>query len=66
VGPVISIALNALLVIAFVRMGRGRWWTTRWQATWKSLVVLVLIQIGVAVGTIPVIAIGLLGGIYGS
>jgi hypothetical protein len=66
VGPVISVALNALLVIAFVRMGRGRWWMTRWQAVWKSLVVLVLIQIGIAVGIIPVMAIGLLGGIYGS
>jgi hypothetical protein len=62
----VSILIHALLVVGFVRMGRDRWWTTRWQAAWKSAVILILIQIGVIVGTIPVTAIVLLGGIYGS
>ncbi|HEU0045767.1 hypothetical protein [Sphingomonas sp.] len=65
-GLVSALAMYALLVVAFVRMGRGRWWHSRPQAVGRSIILLILIQIGVLVGTIPVMAVGLLGGIYGS
>lgn len=61
-----TVAMQALLVITFVRMGRGRWWHSGWGAAGKSLALLVLFQIGAMLGTIPVFAIAALGGIYGS
>ena len=61
-----AILIHVLLVVTFVRMGRGRWWHSPSQAVARSVLLLILFQIGVLVGTGPVIAVGLLGGIYGS
>lgn len=63
IGAVLPIVL---LVAAFWRMGRGRWWTTWPGGAGKALAVVVLTQIAGLVGMVPVLAIGALGGLYGS
>lgn len=58
--------IYVLLIVAFVRMGKGRWWTTWQGAVGKSLILLVLMQVGGMIGWVPAMGIALLGGMYGS
>lgn len=61
-----AVLTAALLMVAFWRMGRGRWWTRPWEGAGKAVAVYLLMQVGAVVGMFPVFAIGALGGIYGS
>lgn len=61
-----SVMVCALLVVAFVRMGRGLWWTGKWQAAGRSALLLLAIAVAGQISMIPVLGIGILGGLYGS
>jgi len=60
-----TLLLVAAAVIAFIRMGRGRWWLTWQGAVVKSLVIAVASVVTSNIGMLPVVAIGLLGAIFG-
>lgn len=45
-----AIAIHILLIIAFVRMGRGVWWRTPIGAAGKALALIVVLQIGGILG----------------
>lgn len=61
-----SILVWAMLAVAFVRMGRGLWWTGGWEAAGKSAMLFATIMIAVQIGMLPVFGVGVLGGLYGS
>ncbi|QBX37340.1 hypothetical protein E4M02_01940 [Brevundimonas sp. S30B] len=58
--------LTVLLgVVAFVRAGRGRWWRTPAGGVVKGVALAFLMQLAAQIGMIPVMAIGLFGGLAG-
>jgi hypothetical protein len=56
-----AIPVALLLVIAFLRMGRGLWWSTPLGSAGKSLVLLVAINIVGTIGMVVVIGLAALG-----
>ena len=56
-----AVLVNLLLVVAFVRMGRGLWWSSPAGAAGKSLVLLAAINIVGTFGMIVVVALAALG-----
>ncbi len=53
-----------VLIISFLRMGRGRWWRSGWGAAGRSLLLVLTIVILNLIGPIPIVVIALLGGVY--
>lgn len=67
-GPGRAVAAAALFVIgivAFMRMGAGRWWRSPFVGVAKALGVAVVLNLAGMVGFAPVLAIGLLAGRFG-
>lgn len=60
-----TVFMWGLLVVTFLRMGKGLWFTTWPGGVGKALALGLAMMIGVYVGMIPVFNIGLLGGLYG-
>lgn len=66
-GPARAVATIILLTVGlvmFMRMGAGRWWRTWPGGLGKSIVFAVALQIAGMIGFIPILAIGLLAGVY--
>ena len=66
-GAVAQIAFAAIIafgIVAFIRMGAGRWWESPLGGLGKAIGLAVAIQIGAAIGFLPVLAIGLAAGRY--
>ncbi len=64
-GPVRAIAGLALFVIgivAFMRMGAGRWWRSPFVGVAKAVGLAVALQLAGTIGFVPVLIIGLLAG----
>jgi hypothetical protein len=59
------LAMTVVLVITFLRMGPGRWYGSVLGGVLKSLCLMLAVFVMSSLGTIPVIAIGLLGGRFG-
>lgn len=59
-----AVVMWAALIIAFLRMGRGLWWTSWPGGAAKSIILLVALFIAGQLGMVPVFYIGLLGGLY--
>lgn len=55
-----------LSLAAFVRMGRGRWWTSPLAAGGKGLLAVLALQLAATLVSIPVVGLALLGAIYGA
>ncbi len=53
-------------VIAFVRMGRGRWWRTWPGALLKAIGLFLAVQASGMVGGLLLAGVGLMGGMYGA
>ena len=64
VSQIASAAIIALGIVAFIRMGAGRWWESPLGGLGKAIGLAVAIQIGAAIGFLPVLAIGLAAGRY--
>lgn len=64
VGQIASAIMLAFGIVAFVRMGAGRWWQSPLGGLGKAVVLAVAIQISAAIGFLPVLAIGLAAGRY--
>lgn len=62
---VAALALFVIGVVAFLRMGAGRWWRSPFVGLAKALGVSVALYVGGQVGFAPVLAIGLLAGRFG-
>lgn len=60
-----AILLIGLGVVAFWRMGSGRWWRSPMGALGKGLALSFVLQIAGMIGYIPVLIIGLLGARFG-
>ena len=63
-GPVaamVSVAIIVLGIVAFVRMGHGRWFRSRPIGVLKGIVLMVAVQIGAGIAGILVGAIGIAG-----
>ena len=58
---IVSAAIVLLGIVAFVRMGHGRWFRSRLVGTGKAIVLMIGVQIAGAVGGALVIGIGILG-----
>lgn len=64
VGQVANLLMIVLGILAFLRMGKGRWWQSPIGGLGKGLVLAAVIQVGAAIGFLPVLAIGLAAGRY--
>jgi len=62
VGLAVAVALFAIGVVTFMRMGRGRWWRSPAVGLGKALLLGLAVQLSGMIGGIPVVAIGLLAG----
>ena len=65
-GPValmVSLVIMLLGVVAFVRMGPGRWFTTRAGGVLKGLALMIAVQISAGFGGVLVGIIGIVGGL---
>lgn len=58
---VISLVINLLGLVAFLRMGRGRWYRGTLAGIGKSLLLMVCVQLSGVIGGVLVVAVGLLG-----
>lgn len=66
-GPVaalVSLVIMLLGIVAFVRMGRGRWFTTSLGGVVKGVVLMIAVQIAAGFGGVLVGGIGILGAIF--
>lgn len=61
-GLIGNVALFLFAIVAFMRMGAGRWWRSPVVGLAKALGLFLAIQLGGAVGFVPVLFIGLLAG----
>ena len=61
----IALAIFIMGIVTFMRMGGGRWYQTPIVGLLKGVVLAVVMQIMGAIGMIPILAIGLLAGVYG-
>lgn len=66
VTPWIALAISVLAIVAFMRMGGGRWYQSPAGGLLKGFVLAVAVQIVGIIGMIPILAIGVLAGIYGA
>jgi hypothetical protein len=64
VGLITGAAISVLGIITFMRMGAGRWWRSPIVGLGKAVLLGVALQIGAALGALPIIAIGLAAGRY--
>ena len=62
VGQVANVTLIALGIVAFMRMGAGRWWRAPIGGLGKALLLTVAMQVIAVIGLLPVLAIGLAAG----
>lgn len=65
VGQAVAAALFVIGVVAFLRMGAGRWWRSPVVGLAKAVGLALAVQAASIVGMIPVLAIGLLAGRFG-
>ena len=63
---VASLLLQLLLVVAFLRMGRGLWFQSWLGGISKSVLLFVVVMLGSFVGMLPVLYISLAGASFGS
>lgn len=63
--PFVLPITTLLAVIAFWRTGRGRWWRTPLAGVGKGLLIAVIMMLSAQIGMIPVMAIGIFGGMFG-
>ncbi|MFA4951339.1 hypothetical protein [Brevundimonas sp.] len=66
-GPVaalVSLVIMLLGIVAFVRMGRGRWFKTSLGGVVKGVVLMIAVQIAAGFGGVLVGGIGILGAIF--
>lgn len=61
VTAMISAVIMALGVVAFVRMGQGRWFRSRFIGALKGIVVMAAVQVAAMLGGILVGGVGILG-----
>jgi len=61
-GRAVAVALIVIGIVAFMRMGAGRWWRSPAAGLGKALLLAVAVQLSSIVGMAAVIAVGLLGG----
>ncbi len=57
----IPLAIFLIGIVAFLRMGRGRWYRTTLAGLGKALLLMVCVQLSAAVGGVLVVGVGLLG-----
>jgi hypothetical protein len=62
----IALAIFVLGVVAFMRMGAGRWYRSPAGGLFKGIVLAVAMQLVGLIGMIPILMIGLLAGVYGA
>lgn len=61
-GQAVAVALFVIGIVTFMRMGAGRWYRSPAAGMGKALLLAVAIQLASFIGTLPVLAIGLLAG----
>ena len=61
-----SIVMYGLLIVAFMRMGRGIWYDRMLAGLGKALLFLVTMGLAATISMTPVFGIGLLGAIHGN
>ncbi|MHC3128298.1 hypothetical protein OB03_13880 [Brevundimonas sp. GN22] len=59
-----GLAITLLGMVAFLRMGRGRWYQSNAGGIGKAIVLMIVLGIAAQIGGLLVGAIGLLGGVY--
>ena len=60
----LSLALMIVLsIVAFLRTGKGRWYASTLEGVGKSLVMALAVMVAATLGSFPVVAIGILGGV---
>lgn len=62
VGMVANILIIVFAIVAFLRMGAGRWWQSPMAGFGKAVTLIVAIQLIASLGFLPVLAIGLIAG----
>jgi hypothetical protein len=60
----VSLVIMLLGIVAFVRMGRGRWFKTSLGGVVKGVVLMIAVQIAAGFGGVLVGGIGILGAIF--
>jgi len=60
-----GLGMFGLAIVAFIRAGKGRWWTSPAGAIGKGLAAAVALHLAAAVSLVPVTALVLLGATYG-
>lgn len=68
-GPAVltgQVVIIVASVIAFIRMGKGRWWRTWPGAAFKSIGLFLTVQLSGMVGGLVLGGIGILGGMFGA
>lgn len=65
VGLVVSLVIFILGIVAFMRMGKGRWWVTPVAGLGKALLLSVALYLAGMVAYVPLLAIGLAAGRFG-
>lgn len=61
----VSAAISLLGVIAFVRMGHGRWFVSYFVGALRAVVLILVVQVGGMIGGGLVVGVGLLGALVG-
>ncbi|MGZ9099973.1 MAG: hypothetical protein ACXW3K_09655 [Brevundimonas sp.] len=64
-GQAVSVVIFLLGIVAFMRMGAGRWWVTPVAGLGKALLLSVALYLAGMVGFMPLLAIGLAAGRFG-
>lgn len=64
-GLAVSVAIFVLGVVAFMRMGKGRWWARPAAGLGKALLLSVALYLAGMIGYVPLLAIGLAAGRFG-
>jgi len=62
----IALAIFILAIVAFMRMGAGRWYQSPAGGFLKGFALAVAMQVAGVIGTVPILIIGLLAGVYGA
>ena len=62
VGFAVAVALFVVGVVTFMRMGRGRWWSSPAEGLGKAVLLGLAVQLSGLIGGAPVLAVGLLAG----
>lgn len=60
-----SVVMVALSFVAFLRIGRGRWYRSTLGGVLKAAVITIASLLGTVLATLPIMAIGAAGGIWG-